>query len=600
MDDDFLSYYERELTFIREMGNEFAKKYPKIAGRLLLEPDKCEDPHTERLIEAFAFLCARVHRKLDDDFPEITQSLLNILYPHYTNPIPSMSVAKFSPILKNIPPSGYRIEKDTVLFSRPVGGIPCQFTTAYPVTLWPLEVVSATLSEPKRLVRNALQTITLRLKLHNNLSFSQLGCTQLRFFLNGQRQHIFHLYELLFNNVCHVECEAVGGPPGQSIIPLYDCIRPVGFDDQEGLLPYPPRSFPGYRLIFEYFCFPEKFLFFDLTGLERLSKNSFGETLDVVIYLDKPAKSTILVNSETFCLHASPIINTFKRIAEPIRIEHQKSEYRLIPDIRRIDATEVFTIDRVTASQNSANTGSREYGPLYSIRQHPDESETSKENAYWLMQRRPSGRKGDNGTDLFLSFCDVNVQPVDPVEEIITVHVTCTNRDLPSRLPFGDTSGDFETEMAAPIAAIQCLLKPTATLRPVLGGALQWKLISHLSLNYLSLVDGGEDALKEILRLYDFDNSPVTRQQINGIVSLSSSFVTKRIGQSFCRGLQVIIEFDEGKYVGTGLFLFAAVLERFLGHYVSVNSFVQLIAKTIQRKEPLKKWSPRSGNRVLL
>ncbi|MEI6306218.1 MAG: type VI secretion system baseplate subunit TssF [Deltaproteobacteria bacterium] len=601
MDDDFLSYYERELTFVREMGSEFANKYPKIAGRLLLEPDKCEDPHTERLIEAFAFLCARIHRKIDDDFPEITQALLNILYPHYTNPIPSMSVVRFSPALKNIPAGGYRIEKETQLFSKPVGGIPCQFTTAYPVTLWPLEVVGATLAEPKRLVRNAQQAVSIRLKLHNNLTFSNLECDRLRFFLNGQRQNIFHLYELLCNNVCHIECEAVGSAVPRVLSLGAGSLKPVGFDDDEGLLPYPKRSFPGYRLLFEYFCFPEKFLFFEIEGLGKLVREKMGDTIDLHIYLDKAAKSTLLVTVDTFCLHATPIVNTFKRIAEPIRVEHQKIEYRVLPDIRRIDATEVLSIDSVTASRGLSVAEAREYKPLYSIQHHrDDDGEGTNTGAYWQMQRRSSGRKGDNGTDVFLSFCDLMSRSVDPAEEIVTVHVTCTNRDLPARLPFGDVSGDFETEMAAPIGAIHCLCKPTASIRSVFGGALHWRLISHLSLNYLSMVEGGEGALKEILRLYDFDNSPVTRQQINGIVSLQSNHITKRIGQAFCRGVQVTIEFDEDKYVGTGLFLFASVLERFLGQYVSVNSFVQLIARTQQRKEAMKKWPPRNGNRVLL
>jgi type VI secretion system protein ImpG len=600
MDDNFLSYYERELTFIREMGIEFAKKYPKIAGRLLLESDKCEDPHTERLIEGFAFLCARIHRKLDDDFPEITQALLNILYPHYTNPVPSMSTVKFSPAVKNIPAGGYRIEKDTPLFSKPVGGIPCQFSTAYPVTLWPLEVVAATLSEPRRLARNAQQALSIRLKLHNNLRFPALECERLRFYLNGQRQDIFHLYELLFNNVCHVECESVG-----SAVPVVsslraDCIQPVGFEDDEGLLPYPRRSFPGYRLLFEYFCFPEKFLYFELAGFSKLVREQMGDTIDLLIYLDKAAKSTLLVNVDTFCLHAAPVVNTFKRIAEPIRVEHKKTEYRVLPDIRRIDATEVLSIDSVAASRGAAIVEAREYKPLYSIQNHRDEEEGNTAGAYWQMQRRPSGRKGDNGTDVFLSFCDLMSRSVDPVEETVTIHVTCTNRDLPARLPFGDVSGDFETEMAAPLGAIHCLSKPTATIRSVLGGALQWRLVSHLSLNYLSLVDGGVEALKEILRLYDFENSPVTRQQINGIVSLKSNHITKRIGQAFCRGVQVTIEFDEDKYVGTGLFLFASVLERFLGQYVSINSFVQLVARTQQRKEVMKIWPPRNGNRVVL
>jgi len=260
----------------------------------------------------------------------------------------------------------------------------------------------------------------------------------------------------------------------------------------------------------------------------------------------------------------------------------------------------VFSIDSVTSSSAASPGEEAHFRPFYSVRHHLDEEDNRGRRAFWHIQRRASNKKGDEGTEVFLSFADLDFNPVDPGVETLTVHTTCTNRDLPARLPFGDTAGDFDMEIAAPVARINCLIKPTPARRPSLGGALQWRLISHLSLNYMSLVEGGEEALREILKLYDFDDSPATRQQINGIVSLQAQHVTKRIGQSFCRGVQVTIEFDEDKFVGTGLYLFASILERFLGQYVSVNSFSQLVAKTVQKKGALKKWPPRNGNRVLL
>lgn len=601
MDDTFLNYYERELTFIREMGAEFAKKYPKIAGRLLLEPDKCEDPHTERLIEAFAFISGRIHKKIDDDFPEITEALLNILYPHYVNPIPSMSVVQFQPVKKTIPAAGYSIERNTPLFSKPVNGIPCQFTTGYPVALWPVEVVSAGLREPKKVVKGAHQVLVLQLKTYNNLSMTQLAWDKLRFFLNGPSEHVSHLYELLFNHVCHVECESINRQGRTELMALRpEDLAPVGFSPEESLIPYPQRSFPGYLLLFECFCFPQKFLFFDLCGLDRIRQRDWNDTLTVYIYLDQVAKTNLAVNEDTFCLQATPVINLFERISEPIRVEQRKTEYLVIPDIRRAQGTEVFSINRVASASTGLAGKEREFRPFYSLRHHLYEEEGEGGNAFWHQQRRPSGKKGDDGTEVVLSFVDWGLNPVDAGVETLAVYVTCTNRDLPGRLPFGDPTGDFTLERAAPVARINCLIKPTLTRRPSLGGALQWRLISHLALNYLSLQKGGEEALREILKLYDFDNSPVTRQQINGIVSLDSQPLTRRIGQSLARGVQITIEFDEDKYVGTGLYLFASVLERFLGQYVSVNSFVQMVAKTTQRNEVLKKWPPRSGNRVLL
>ncbi len=597
MDDELLSYYEKELTFIRQMGAEFARKYPKIAGRLQLEPDKCEDPHTERLIEAFAFLSARVHKKIDDEFPEITESLLSIIYPHYINPIPSMTIVKFEPIRQNIPASGFRIEKGTTLYSKPVGSIACQFSTSYPVAAWPVEVASASLKTPRLSIKNARQAIQIELKTSNSIPVSQLGWESLRFFLNAQHQHVYSLYELLMNNVCHVELEAKS-KQGQTVnIQLSpDDIKPVGFREDENLLPYSSRSFPGYLLLFEYFCFPEKFLFVDIEGLGRLRDYELTDTLDIWIYLDKPVKQNLVMSAETFCLNATPAVNIFKRIAEPIRIEHRMSDYRIIPDIRRQNATEVFAVDSVVSSLSGGKV--LDYRPIFSLRHLGDEEEGRR--VFWNMKRLDSGKKGDSGTEVYLSFTDATLKPADPGVETVTVHVTCTNRDLPARLSFGDSQGDFDLDTAGPFSRITSLIKPTPCRRPSLGGSLQWKLISHLSLNYLSIVSGGEDAIKEILKLYDFDNSPSTGQQISGITRVTSDHVTRRIGVSFIRGIETSITFDEDKFVGAGLFLFASILESFLAQYVSINSFVQLEARTIQKKEPLKKWPPRNGSRILL
>ncbi len=602
MDDSLLAYYERELGFIREMGVEFAKKYPKIAGRLLLEPDKCEDPHTERLIEAFAFLSARIHKKLDDDFPQLTQALLNIVYPHYVNPIPSMSIAAFDPVKQNIPAVGYRIDAGTTLYSKPVGGDPCQFRTCYPVTVWPLEVVSVTRRDAEKVVGGAREEIIIGFRTFNNLGLAEIPLDSVRFFLNGPAQHAYHLYELLLNHVCHVECEIPVDEQGrvQVVVLEPSSLRPVGFGAEEALLPLPRRTFGGYRILFEYFCFAEKFLFIDIAGLDRLRHTGVLDRFNLHLYLDRGAKPGLVLNEETFQLNATPVVNLFTRIAEPIRIEQRKPQYHVIADIRRQMATEVYSIERVESSLAGTDATPRRYYPFYSLQHHLGDEAAGEEAVFWHPLRRASGRKGDNGTEVYLSFVDAQFRPELPAEEVLTVHVTCTNRDLPNRLPFGDPLGDFDLEIAAPIAGTRCLSKPTPTRRLTPGGALQWRLISHLSLNYLSLVGGGVEMLREMLKLYDFDDSPATRQQIDGIAGVASRHVTRRIGRSFARGVEVTLDLDEEKFVGGSVYLFASVLEHFLGQYVSVNSFTQLVARTLQRKEVLMTWPPRNGNRILL
>lgn len=335
MPDDILDYFERELSFLRDMGSDFAGKYPKIAGRLLLEPGKCEDPHTERLIEACAFLCARIQRKIDDGLPEITQSLLEVLYPQLTAPIPSLSVVRFAPLLSNVPEAGYHLATGTELFSRPIDGTSCRFRTAYPITLWSIEVTDARLEALGKLINGAQQMVRIRLSFHNSLDFSRFQGDSLRFHLNGQPQVVFPLYELLMNRVCAVECASADTPSAASLQLSPSCLRPVGFAADEGLFPYPERSFPGYRLLLEYFAFPQKFLFFEVTGLAALRNGAFGRDLDLLCYLDTAAPEPLAIGPDTFCPHATPVVNAFQRIAEPIRFDHSKSDYRVVPDLRR-------------------------------------------------------------------------------------------------------------------------------------------------------------------------------------------------------------------------------------------------------------------------
>jgi type VI secretion system protein ImpG len=604
MPDDLLIYYERELAFFRRIGAEFAVKYPKIASRLLLEANKSEDPHVERLIQAFAFLAARVHHKIDDEFPEITDALLGVLYPHYLAPIPSMSVVQFviDPTQGKLT-SGHMIPRGTALYSQPVDGTPCRFRTCYPVTLWPIDIMSVRLEEPDRQHRSseAVAAIRLELRCLGGMTFAQLTLDRLRFFLSGESQLAYGLYELLLNNTCQVQLRPGGEPISSKPLTLPpSCLQAVGFGPDEGMLPYTPRSFLGYRLLQEYFSFPEKFLFIDLCELDRATRAGMGDQLDVLIYLNRMPRLEQPIHASTFRLGCTPIINLFEQIAEPIRLSQAQTEYRVIPDVRRQNTTEVYSVDAVVSTSPQVDEGVI-FQPFYSFK-HLAEQE--RQQAFWHATRRPSPKKEDLGTEVYLSLVDFNFQPTLPPLETLTVHATCTNRDLPGKLPFGGERGGFELEGAAPLSRIRCLKKPTETARPPLRRGAQWRLISHLSLNYLSVCDGGRDALQEILKLYDFSDSSVVRQHIAGITDVSSRRVVGRPASmpwnGFCRGMEVTIQLDEEKYVGSGVFLFASVLEKFLGLYGSLNSFTQLVATTQQREEPLKRWPPRAGEQILL
>jgi type VI secretion system protein ImpG len=271
--------------------------------------------------------------------------------------------------------------------------------------------------------------------------------------------------------------------------------------------------------------------------------------------------------------------------------------------VHRQRTTEVYSIDEVNTTDPRTNT-SRTFSPFYSLKHAYGEQ---MEKVFWYATRRPSQRAEDEGTEIFISLVDMNFNPRTPAVEVVTLKTTCTNRDLPARLPFGGREGDFEVEGTALLSRVRCLTKPTETIRPPQRRAAQWRLISHLNLNHLSLVEnenGTPEALQEILQLYNFSDSSALRKQILGITGIESRKIVRQIGQrigsGFVRGLETTIEFDEEQFVGSGLFLFACVLERFFGLYTSLNSFNQTVLKTKQREGVVKRFVPRTGEQVLL
>jgi type VI secretion system protein ImpG len=613
MRDDLLLYYERELDYLRKMAVQFAEKNPKVASRLVLEPTKCEDPHVERLLEAFAFLAARVHLKIDDEFPEISEALLTVIYPQLVRPTPSMSIAEFQPDPeKGKLASGLPIPRNSVLYSRPIGGVPCTFRTCYDTTLWPVSVGSAEWKAPSRLqppvkTSDSSGAVRIELRCAPDVTFRELKIDRLRFYLDGEGGFINTLYELLFSRLNRI---LVRDPnPGSKVSPITlpaSALHAVGFSEEEGMLPYSHRSFVGHRLLMEYFTFPEKFFFVDLTGLEQAWKSGLKDAVEIVFLIsdvegdERRQRLELELSKKTFRLGCTPIVNLFAQVAEPIQLSQRRYEYSLTPDVRRPYATEVYSVDEVNCI-NTATQQTATFEPFYSLRHS---GVTGKQECFWIARRRPSHRPNDDGTDMFLSLIDLSMRTLSPDGNILSVRTTCTNRDLPSRLPFGNEDGDFELEGSSSLKRIVALRKPTPPVRPSSGKGTLWRLISHLSLNYLSLVEEGKEALQQILRLYDIGRSAYSQNVIDSIIRVQSRHhfarVSSESGINFARGTRVEMELDEDQFVGGGVYLFAAVIERFLGLSASLNSFTQLVVTTPQRKEMLHEWQPRAGRRILV
>ncbi len=611
MRDDLLDYYESELAFLRQMGAEFAEKYPKVASRLVLGPNTSEDPHVERLIESFAFLAARTHLKIDDDFPEITESLLSVLYPHYIRPIPSMSIVEFAvdPTQGKLT-SVLNFPRHAVLYSKPVEGVPCKFRTCYDTTVVPVRVSQAKWRSPE-LLKPAIKAPTaaaacaVELTCFSDVLFKPLKLQSLRFYLNGEDSLIHSLYELLINDCIRIVLRNPDDPQNRLIDLPPDSIRAVGFAEDEAVLPYPRRSFTGYRIMQEYFAFPRKFFFIDLKNLAPLATERFTNKAEIVFLIkpfersDRQQSLELSVSDKTFRLACVPIINLFPQTAEPILVEQTRFEHHIIPDSRRRHAVEIFSIDEVSATSPDRREVTI-FEPFYSSHH----GRAARSQAFWHASRRQSTREDDAGTEMFLTLVDGSGNSAQSIAEAVMVKCTCTNRDLPTRLRTGAESGDFDLEAGGAVKKIVALTKPTETMRIPARKGLQWRLISHLSLNYLSLVEEGRGALQDILRLYNFTDSTALEREISGISALSSrrhfARVVSEHGISFARGVRVDMEFDEELYAGSGIYLFASVLEYFLGLYTSLNSFSQLVVRSKQRKEVLREWRPRAGQKILL
>ncbi|QEL19740.1 type VI secretion system baseplate subunit TssF [Limnoglobus roseus] len=653
-------FYDQELRFLQEQAREFSREYPKEAGFLRLEATgRSTDPHVERMLQGFAILSARVRQKLDDDFPELTDGLLGLLYPHYLAPLPSMLIAQFVPNPGVDLTTGLTIARHTQFRTTPVNNVECEYRTAYPTRLWPVTVAEAVMKGPPyQDIRDLMPKmkiptggnkgrLRLRFDLPTGQTFAQLplgvpdpatgALAGLRLFIDADGPLTATLYEMLLNNVTAVVFREPSETKVSDVLPEV-ALTPVGFrvsregkrttgpDLDEGLLPYPPQSFPGYRLLTEFMAYRDKFWFIDLKGWDKaradgvLGKNS----VEVHLFLNQAVNPELeqAVNATTFKLGCVPMVNLFRKgSTEGIRVTHQRYDYPLVPDSEHPEGYEIYSVDGVYHRTPSGEEIS--YAPFYSFRHQNRE----RDRRYWYGRRRPSARFGDRGTEIDVHFVDCDFNPTVPAEAVALAAVTCCNRDLPHKLRENTDTWSLRPVGLVVPAGIRVLRAPTPTLRPMqkrvdvvgrdesIRKMNYWRLISHLTLNHLSLVDTdperGREALTEYLALYDFsdDQHPelreIARQVRDGVLAVDAgrdvAFVpgeSETVG-GYARGLEVRLELDEEKYVGVGSYLFASVMERFFALAVSMNSFTRLTYRTRQRG-PIRGWSARAGEKTLL
>jgi type VI secretion system protein ImpG len=620
MDRRLLGYYNRELQYLRELGGEFAREFPKIAGRLGLDGFECADPYVERLLEGFAFLAARVQLKIDAEFPRFTEHMLELIYPHYLAPTPSMAVVQLVPNARQSAlAAGFKVPRGSALRAReaPHEQTACEYRTAHEVTLWPLELTSVAHSthlsdigevttKRRRPVKAALR---MTLRAPAGIKISDLALDELALFVRAQDPVAQRVYELLLSSTVGM---LVRGPDRKWTHAVEgECVRARGFEDDEAMLPYDHRSFQGYRLLHEYFAFPSRFSFVELTGLAPGIKRCHGSEVEIIVLLDRHDRAIeSSISPSHINLYCTPAINLFARRADAIHLTPRDHEYHVVPDRNKPLDLEVHSVLKVTAF-GAGGGDARPFLPFYA---NKDRRRTDDDAAYYTVQRRPrlsstrrrqiGPRSSYDGGEVFLSLVDGREGPYRSSLRELSVDILCTNRDLPLQMTIGEGRTDFLLESGGPLDGVRCVAGPSAPRASHAWGEANWRLLSHLSLNYLSLVDApdgqGATSLREMLKLYSDIADPAIAAQIDGVRAVSSTPSVRRIPvpgpATFGRGLEITLQCDESGFEGTSVFLFASVLERFFAKYVSMNSFTETVLRSTQRGE-IMRWPARIGRR---
>lgn len=624
MNPKLLRYYERELQHLREMGGEFARDFPKVAGRLGLESHACADPYVERLLEGFSFLAARVQLKIDAEFPRFTNHLLELVYPHYLAPTPATALVQLQPDLaEGSLAAGFTVPRGTPLHSLLGKGdqTACEFRTAHDVTLWPIELTEARYFacsgqvggvELARLgpVKAALR---LRLKVGAGLTFDKLALERLMLHLRGAEGLAGRIQEQLLAQAAGVLVQPVQADNRWHAFIDASALRAQGFDDDQALLPVAPRTFQGYRLLQEYFALPQRFQFVELGGLGPAVQRCDVSELDVTVLFKTfvPALESS-VSATQFALHCTPAINLFPKRADRVHLSDQQVDYHVVPDRTRPMDFEIHQVTGVTGHGSGAEAEQRfesfyRANDLHDPRQGAWFQVRRDTRVLSAQQRRQGPRSSYIGSEIFLTLVDAHEAPYRSDLRQLGVDTLCSNRDLVLSMPVGVGKTDFTVESGAPVQAVRCVAGPTAPRASFAEGETAWRLVSHLSLNYLSLLDQdpeqGASALRDLLRLYCGVSDTPVHKHVDGLRSVSARSIVRRLPIpgpiTHGRGLQVCVTVDESAFEGASLFVFGAVLEQFFAKYVALNSFTETQLHSTTRGL-IMQWPARVGRCEIL
>jgi type VI secretion system protein ImpG len=607
MKNALIDFYQRELNYLKRRGEAFAEEYPKIAARLQISDDQARDPHVERILQGVAFLNARIRKKLDDEFPELCQTLMDVIYPHFLKPLPSYSIISFKP--EDDLTTRSTIKKGTQVEADVDDQFSCRFQTVYDTEVLPAHVSKARLRSYPSDAPNPGQISELESVLHismrttnTDVTWEEVAPNKIRFYLKGNRHYGFSLYELIHNHTVKVGVASSTKDRKVVFMEGATAIKSVGFEEDEGVIPYPDQSFIGYRLLTEYFAYPEKFLFFDLMLDDAAKQRLQQHELELYLYFDKSLPDIeATVDEGHFVINATPLINLYDQYSEPTRLTDTDFEYPVVADARHPDYVEVYSVESVSISTDQDEI---EYiSPFFGISRrghHPS-------NARWHT-RREEMEFGNTRSQSFLTLTSVDEILEQQGEVIALTALKCFNGQLPKRLSQTQSQPRMVlTSGSSAVGGIRLEIPFSDVIRPRLDDQVYWQLMSHLNLNYVSLTAGqeGTDALRTILSLYNVTRHRESSSIVDAVEIRSVSTGTQRISDDrgmpfFCRGTHIELGLDKTRFAGSSPFLFATVMERFLALYTHLNAYVQVSVILGDDDHPLKVWPPRSGDQVLL
>ncbi len=619
MHEDLFPYYESELLFLRQAGAEFAEKYPAEAGALKLGKNTCDDPHVERVLEGVALMGARIRRKLDDEFPELTQAMLGMLCPHMTAPVPPVGIIQFavdqSTVLLT---SEYQIPRESSLETNPVGGLPCKFKTCYAVELIPVKTTGAKISRIEETFKFEKESggkpqavLKMSMGALSGVTLSSLKTEKLRFYLNGAPLS-YRLYELFNSNIlCGEILWRNADGVQQSRYFNSKSITPAGFDQEEALLPLSRNTFDGYRLLHEYFAFQEKFLFIDLSVPQLFSGMDENSEFEICFYLNHMPSfvGEQQVSEENFLLGCTPIINLFNKKGEPFKTDAGKREYHIIPEFSRHEQHEVYCVTGVSLTDLQQNV-SFPVEPFYSF----THSVNHENSLYWHTRQELNY---DGAVEHYIQFSSLGFEPIPLIDSSISIDLICSNRNQIEKVPWhAGGSGQLIPEDFTAFGDIRVLTMQPEPIRTPLGRDDEfwngnnnkkqwrggyWRLISHLSLNYLSIEDGGIEALRALLQLYDIKGLTQHENMILGIADISTKPMGALVNGAYSRGLDIELLIDPDRFGGSSYILLTAVLDHFFARYATINSMIRLsVLENNEKRSILKRWPIRAGKQTIL